>query len=217
MPIAGHALWAEVGGGHYLHDPRGVHWLAQKCALCDHGYGSDSIYVMPYMLASGDSPDSTILCIFGMLGVNGAFRRNCGQNLHETSFSLCRVFLFSRNSSFRWWGQVLWHLWVGRARHPGPSTCRLAIEFFNVGRWLTHGDLVLETQVDFIAVVEHRLIPARVRSEWARLRNEGLPAIWAPACQESSHVGNAGVGVISMRGAPLVLPTFCHCAVKEFL
>ena len=23
------------------------------------------------------------------------------------------------------------------------------------GRWLTHGDLVLEAQVDFIAVVEH--------------------------------------------------------------
>ena len=42
--------------------------------------------------------------------------------------------------------------------------------------------LVLEAQVDFVAVVEHRLIPAWVRSEW----------VWAPASQESSHVGNAG-------------------------
>ena len=33
----------------------------------------------------------------------------------------------------------------------------------------THGDLALEAGVDFVAVVEHRLIPARVRSEWARL------------------------------------------------
>ena len=30
--------------------------------------------------------------------------------------------------------------------------------------WLTHGDLVLDTEVDFLAVVEHRLIPARERS-----------------------------------------------------
>ena len=29
---------------------------------------------------------------------------------------------------------------------------------------MTHGDLALEAQVDFLAVVEHRLIPARVRS-----------------------------------------------------
>ena len=33
-------------------------------------------------------------------------------------------------------------------------------------------------------------------------------SIWAPACQDSSHVGNAGVGVISMRGVPVALPTF---------
>ena len=71
------------------------------------------------------------------------------------------VFLFSRNSSYRFLDQVLWHLWIGRARHPGPSTSPLAIEVFNVGRWLTHGDLVLEAQVDFFAVVEHRSIPAR--------------------------------------------------------
>ena len=67
-------------------------------------------------------------------------------------------FLFIRNSSCRWWEQVLWHLWIGRARH---STRHLAVEVFNGGRWLTHGDLALEAQVDFIAVVEHRLILAR--------------------------------------------------------
>ena len=33
---------------------------------------------------------------------------------------------------------------------------------FNVGGWLTHGDLVLDAEVDFLAIVEHWLILARV-------------------------------------------------------
>ena len=44
-------------------------------------------------------------------------------------------------------------------------------------------DLALEVGVDFLAVVEHRLIPVRVRSEWARLRRKGLASILAPANQ----------------------------------
>ena len=137
--------------------------------------------------------------------VIGALRRNCRQKQRETSFSPLRVFLFSRNSRVRFWGLVLWHLWIGRARHPGPSSIppHLGVEVLNVGGWLTHGDLALEAGVDFLAVVEHRLIPARVRSEWSRLRGKGLSSIWAPASQDSSHVGNAGVGVVSLKGAPL--------------
>ena len=69
-------------------------------------------------------------------------------------------------------------------------------------------DLALEAGVDFLAVAEHGLIPARVRSEWARLRRKGVASIWAPASQDSSYVGNAGVGVISLRGAHVSLPTF---------
>ena len=79
---------------------------------------------------------------------------------------------------------------------PWPIQHSLAVEVFNCGGWLTHGDLVLEALVDFIAVVEHRSIPARVRSEWARLRAEGCASVWAPASQEASHVGHAGVGVV---------------------
>ena len=74
----------------------------------------------------------------------------------------------------------------------------------------------MDTGVDFLAVVEHRLIPARVRSEWSRLRRKGLASIWAPASQDSSHVGNAGVGVVSLRGAPLSLPTFATAQFKRF-
>ena len=40
------------------------------------------------------------------------------------------------------------------------------------------------------------MIPARVRGEWSRLRKKGLASIWAPASQDSSHVGNAVVGVV---------------------
>ena len=66
------------------------------------------------------------------------------------------------------------------------------------------------------AVTEHRLIPARVRSEWARLRSKGVASVWAPASQDSSHVGNAGVGVVSLRGAPLSLPTSATVQLKRF-
>ena len=67
-----------------------------------------------------------------------------------------------------------------------------------------------------MAVVEHWLIPASIRSEWARLKGKGLASIWAPACQGSSHVGDAGVGVISMRGAPIALPSFATAQFKWF-
>ena len=129
-----------------------------------------------------------------VLWVKGAFWRNCRPKV-------CLV---------------LWHLWIGRARHPGPSTRHLAVEVFNVGGWLTHGDLVLEALVDFLAVVEHGFIPARFRSEWTRLRAKGLASVWAPACQDSSHVGHAGAGFISMRGAPVSLPTFATAQLKRF-
>ena len=129
-----------------------------------------------------------------------------------------RIFLLSRNSRNRFWGLVFWHLWIGRAWHPGPnsSSPHLGVEILNVGGWLTHGDLALDARVDSLAVVEHRLIPPRVRSEWSRLRSKGMSSIWAPASQVSSHVGNAGVSVISLRGASLSLPTFATSQFKRF-
>ena len=48
------------------------------------------------------------------------------------------------------------------------------------------------------------------------IKGKGLASIWAPACQESSHVGNAGVGVISMKGAPLAEPTSVTAQFKGF-
>ena len=118
---------------------------------------------------------------------------------------------------YGFWGLILWYLWIGRAKHPAPGpSCHLAIEVFNVGGWLTHGDLALEAKIDFLAVAEHRLIPAIVRSEWVRLKSKGVTSIWAPASQDSSHVGNAGVGVVSLRRAPVSLPTFAAAQFKRF-
>ena len=133
-------------------------------------------------------------------------------------FLFIGFFLFSRNPTKRFWGLILWYFWAGRERHPGPpSQPRLvSLEFHIVGGWLTHGDLALSAGVDFLAVAEHRLIPARVRGEWSRLRGKGISSIYAPASQDSSHVGNAGVGVVSLRGAPLALPTFATAQFKSF-
>ena len=96
--------------------------------------------------------------------------------------------------------------------------CFFSFQFFFLkkknffGCWLTHCDLALAAAVDFLAVVEHRLIPARVRNECNRLRRKGLASVWAPACQDSSHVGHAGVGGVSLRVAPAALP-FCYFSV----
>ena len=74
----------------------------------------------------------------------------------------------------------------------------------------------MEAGADFLAVVEHRFIPAKVRGEWSRLRRGGVSSIWAPACQDTSHVGNAGVGVVSLKNAPLALPTFATAQFQRF-
>ena len=93
----------------------------------------------------------------------------------------------------------------------GPSILGLplpvifAVEVLNIGGWLAHGDLALDASVDFLAVVERRLIPARVRSEWAWLKTKGLASVPAPASRGSSRVGCAWVGIISMMVAPLSL------------
>ena len=37
-----------------------------------------------------------------------------------------------------------------------------------------------------------------------------------PASLEGGHVGHAGVGVVSLRGAPISLPTFATTGFSEF-
>ena len=106
--------------------------------------------------------------------------------------------------------------WQSPAPWAGSLPQHVGVEVFNVGGWLTHGDPALEARVDFLAVVERRSIPARVRSEWSRLRGKGLANVWAPASQDTSHVGHAGVGVVSLGGAPVSLLTFATAQFKRF-
>ena len=108
-------------------------------------------------------------------------------------------------------------LWIGRARHPGPpNSPGICLEAFNVGGWLTHGDLAMETKADFLAISEHRLIPARTRGAWVELRRKGFHSVWSLASQEGSQVGHAGVAIVSLNGAPVSMPTFATAAFKHF-
>ena len=45
---------------------------------------------------------------------------------------------------------------------------------------------------------------------------KGLVSVWVPASQDTSHVGHAGVGVVSLRGAPLSLPAIATAQFKVF-
>ena len=89
--------------------------------------------------------------------------------------------------------KILRYLWSGRARHLGPPSNNFDVEVFNVGGFLTHGDYALDTDVDLLAVVEHRLVPASARSEGKKLLKAGVRSVWAPARLEGRHVGHAWV------------------------
>ena len=108
---------------------------------------------------------------------------------------------------------ILWYLWIGRAKRPGPGN--LELEVVNVGGWLTHGDFALKTKTDLLAVTEYRLTPSRARNEWSRLRKRGVQSVWPPADQDSSGAG--GVGLVSLRGAPVTLPTFATAQFPKVL
>ena len=91
------------------------------------------------------------------IGIKEHFGEIAGKNNVRPLFLLPGFFCLV--ARFRSWGFMFWHLWIGRAQHPGPAppSQQVGLEVFNVGKWLTHGDLALEARVDFLAVVEHRL------------------------------------------------------------
>ena len=76
-----------------------------------------------------------------------------------------------------------------RAKHFELGKHELGV--VNTDGLVTHGDLALETNTDFLAVTEHRLIPSRARNEWSRLRQKGIQCVWSSANQDSSHVSAA--------------------------
>ena len=117
------------------------------------------------------------------------------------------------------WRVLLWVLHIGRARHPGPgqrspTPGQLSIEFANVGGWLTSGDPALDSCAQSLAVAEHRLIPSRAICH--QLRKAGHHSVWAPACQDRVAGGHAGVGVISLGGAPYLSHLWSLLSLRSF-
>ena len=135
--------------------------------------------------------------------VNGRLRDKKTLLLPFLSFCL----LVSRISCFRFLGKDTAIPLDLSGEAPGRPSNNLDVEVFGVGGFLTHGDYALDTDADFFAVVEHRLVLASARSEGKRLLQAGARSFWAPASLEGGHVGRAGVGVVSLRGAPISLPT----------
>ena len=146
------------------------------------------------------SPPLLAMMWVSLYGQTGLFEEIACIPKFQAIFPLPLVFLVSTNSLQRFWGLVVWMLLIGTASHPGPG---LGVKLINVGGWLANCDKVLETKADFLVVTEHRLVPARTRSESKRLKAAGFYSLWTPACQESAHVGHAGVGLVILKGASL--------------
>ena len=90
----------------------------------------------------------------------------------------------------------------------------LGLGLFQVGVWLSHVKLVLESGADSLAIAEHRLIPAKVRSPAWELRKVGCQSVWYLADHSVSNVGAPGEGVVSIiRRSALSSPSF---ATLEF-
>ena len=150
--------------------------------------------------------------------LNGAYWGSSWQRQYKTRYSsffvgflLPYTFLVSNRSLRLFWGLLVWMLSIGRARHPGRGTSSyplgFSIEFLNVGGWLSRGDLALESSAHFLAIAEHRLVPVRAHNVTTQLRQARRSSVWAPSCQDVTPGGHAGVGVISLHGASLSLPT----------
>ena len=48
------------------------------------------------------------------------------------------------------------------------------------------------------------------------LVGDDLLQLWAPASQEGSHVGHAGIGMISLKGALVAMPTLATTAFRRY-
>ena len=103
-----------------------------------------------------------IISAYLVLWVKGALRGNHRQNLRETCFT---QFVFFRLVGTLSNGSGVWYFGIyGLVGLVIPVLVHVLL-LSNIPEWeVAHSwDLALEAPVDFLAVVEHRLIPARVR------------------------------------------------------
>ena len=83
------------------------------------------------MLALAGQPSLHCYYACMVFWIKGALRRTCRQIQSKTSFSPLWVFLLSRNSLERFWGVVVWQLWIGRQDTLGHPLliCFLVVKF----------------------------------------------------------------------------------------
>ena len=175
------------------------------------------------MLVAMREPTPCYHDAYSVVSLKGHFGRKSGQSHYKTTVSprVKCVFLVSKRTLYFFWRVVVWMLHIGRARHPGPGKRsfipgQLSIEFAIIGGWLTHGDLAMDSCAQFLAVAEHRLFPARARSVGHQLKRAVFHSVWARACLDTIPGGHAGVGVVSLGGAPFALPSFVTPEFREF-
>ena len=161
---------------HSLCDLCGECLAAHKTAQKNYcGTGGSFIEGKPHMLALAGQPQSPLVILHAwFIGIKRHSGEIAGKNMVRPLFLLQGFFCLV---GILMYGFGVLSSGICGLVEPGtmgqPPLLSRLVEVFNVGVWLTHGDLALEVRVDFLAVVEHRLIPARVRSEWARLKRKG--------------------------------------------
>ena len=206
--------------GHYLRSLLGVHWVPLECA-CKFWDGSDGVDCHSLHNSIYQSVLREILALESLPSLHGcnACLVNWNRGASGGNFWHASPCWFTLREFFRLVGALLkgfecmapldWHDPASRA-----GFGKIAVEVFTVGGWLTYGDFALEADVDSLDIVEHRLILSQVRGEWAMQKAKGLASVWEPASQESSHVvGDAGVGVVSMKGGSCFFAHSCHGSV----
>ena len=75
------------------------------------------------------------------------------------------------------------------------------------------GTLLWKVRQIFLAVVEDLLVPAVTNDLGVNSRGS---SVWALACQESVPGGHAGVGAVSLRGAPFTPSFLLHSWVSDW-
>ena len=144
-------------------------------------------------------------------GFKGALRENHGQKQRKTFSSLVWLFLFVRNLDFVLW-ELLWHLWSGGAKHPGLGN--LELEVLNTdGSCMVIFHLRLKLASWLLLSTDSYLLG---QNEWSRLRQKGIHSVWPVANQDLSYVATAGVGIVSLWGVHVTLPTYATAQSQKF-
>ena len=84
-----------------------------------------------YACFGESAPVSSMVMMHIILVVKWASWVNYGQKARQ-NFSPSSCFFGSRISIHLFGGLVGWHLWIGRARDPGPTSLDLEVEVVNV-------------------------------------------------------------------------------------